>query len=41
MELIQNLGFVKPDDNGDTKEEIVANLKQGFGEMESCTKKEN
>ena len=34
MELIQNLGFVKPEEDGDTKEEIIANLKQGFREME-------
>ena len=34
MELVHNLGFVKPYDDGDTKEEIIANLKQGFREME-------
>ena len=34
MELVHNLGFVKPEDDGDTKEEIIANLKQGFREME-------
>ena len=33
MELVHNLGFVKSQDDGDTKEEIIANLKQGFREM--------
>lgn len=33
MELVSNLGFEKTEDDGDTKEEIIANLKQGFKEM--------
>ncbi len=34
MELIRSLDFVQiEEDQGDTKEEIVANLKQGFREM--------
>ena len=35
MELIQCLGFVKVEktDAGDSKEEIIANLKSGFAEM--------
>ena len=33
MELIKNLGFVQVEEEGDSEEEIVANLKQGFKEM--------
>jgi len=33
MELVRNLGFEKTEDDGDTREEIIANLKQGFNEM--------
>lgn len=33
MELVDNLGFEKMEDDGDSKEEIIANLKQGFKEM--------
>ncbi len=34
MELIKNLDFVKvEEDEGDSKEEIVANLRQGFKEL--------
>jgi hypothetical protein len=34
MELIKNLDFVKvEEDEGDSKEEIIANLKQGFKEL--------
>ena len=34
MELIKNLGGVEFEEEKDTKEEIIANLKQGFKEME-------
>ena len=33
MELVKNLDFVQVEDKGDSKEEIVANLKEGFNEM--------
>ena len=34
MELIKSLGFVQVEDEEDTKEEVIANLRQGFKEME-------
>jgi len=36
MELLQNFDFVqiRQEDEGDTDEEILANIKQGFIEME-------
>jgi len=33
MELIKNLDFVQIEEGGDSKEEIIANLRQGFKEM--------
>ncbi len=33
MELIKNLDFVQVDSEGDSKDAIVANLKEGFKEM--------
>ena len=33
MELIKSLDFVQVADEGDAKEEIIANLKEGFNEM--------
>jgi hypothetical protein len=34
MELMKSLDFVQlEEDDGDTKEEIIANLKEGFKEM--------
>lgn len=35
MKLIKNLGFVKVEsvDDGDSKEDIIKNLKKGFEEM--------
>ena len=38
MELIKSLGFVQVEEEEDTKEEIIANLKQGFKEMEQHKK---
>lgn len=35
MELINSLDFVHVEDEGDTKEEIIANLEQGFKEMKA------
>lgn len=34
LELIKNLGFVQIKEEEDSKEEIIANLQQGFKEME-------
>ncbi len=34
MELVKSLDFVQVADGGDTKEEIIANLKDGFKEMQ-------
>jgi hypothetical protein len=34
MELVQSLDFVELDE-GDSKEEIIANLKEGFKEMKA------
>lgn len=33
LELVKSLKFVQIDPEGDSKEEIIANLKQGFKEM--------
>lgn len=33
MELVKNLDFVQVDPDGDSKEEVMTNLKQGFKEM--------
>ena len=33
IELVKNLDFVQMEEMGDTKEEIIANLKEGFKEM--------
>ncbi len=33
MELVTNFDFVQVDSDGDSKEEVIANLKQGFKEM--------
>ena len=34
MELVKNLDFVQlKEDDGDSKEEIISNLKQGFKEL--------
>ena len=33
MELVKNFDFVQVDSDGDSKEEIIDNLKQGFKEM--------
>ncbi|RMG31792.1 MAG: hypothetical protein D6730_00875 [Bacteroidetes bacterium] len=33
MELIQNFDFIKVQEEGDNKEAIMENLKQGFEEM--------
>jgi predicted RNase H-like HicB family nuclease len=33
MELVKSLDFVQVDSDGDSKEEIIDNLKQGFQEM--------
>ena len=33
MELIKSLRFAKVEEDSDSKEEIIANLKQGFKEM--------
>jgi hypothetical protein len=33
LELVDNLGFVQLEEKGDSKEEIIANLKEGFKEM--------
>lgn len=33
MELVKNFDFVQVDPDGDSKEEIMDNLKQGFKEM--------
>ena len=33
LELIKDLDFVQIEEGGDSKEEIIANLKQGFKEM--------
>lgn len=35
MSLMKNLGFVKVEvvDDGDSKEEVIKNIKQGFEEM--------
>lgn len=33
MELVHSLEFVKVEDHGDSKEEVISNLKQGFEEM--------
>lgn len=35
MELIKSLDFVQVEDEGDSKEEIIANIRQGFKEMKS------
>ena len=34
MELIESLGFVQVREEGDAKEEVIANLREGFKEME-------
>lgn len=34
MELVKSLGFVQVEEEEDTKEEVIANLRQGFKEME-------
>ena len=34
MELIKSLDFVQVKEDGDAKEEIIANLKEGFREMQ-------
>ena len=33
MGLVKNFDFVQIDSEGDSKEEVIANLKQGFKEM--------
>ena len=33
MELVKNFDFVQVDPDGDSKEEVMTNLKQGFKEM--------
>jgi hypothetical protein len=33
MELISNFDFVKIEEDGDTKEEILTNIKQGLAEL--------
>jgi len=33
MELVKNFDFVQIDPDGDSKEEVMTNLKQGFKEM--------
>ena len=33
MELVKNFDFIQVDPDGDSKEEVMANLKQGFKEM--------
>jgi len=35
MELINSLDFVHVEEEGDTKEEIIANLEQGFKGMKA------
>jgi hypothetical protein len=35
LELIKSLDFVQIEDEGDSKEEIIANLKEGFREMKA------
>ena len=35
MELIKSLDFVQIEDEGDSKEEIISNLKEGFMEMKA------
>lgn len=38
IELIKSLDFVQMEQKGDTKEEIIANLKEGFKEMKQFKK---
>ena len=33
MELVKNFDFIQVDSDGDSKKEVMANLKQGFKEM--------
>ena len=33
MELLKNFDFVQIDPDGDSKEEVISNLKEGFKEM--------
>lgn len=33
MELVKSLGFVEIEEKGDSREEVIANLKEGFKEM--------
>lgn len=35
LELIKSLDFVQIEDEGDSKEKIIANLKEGFREMKA------
>ena len=41
MELINSLDFVHVEDEGDTKEEIIANLEQGFKEIKAIQEGKN